>query len=74
MADSELGQLKALLNTGYDRWPWWNFDDLFTANLPNLPDNLRTLYELLGAAILDEQALPALGQNELWQQIEARPK
>jgi tetratricopeptide (TPR) repeat protein len=71
-AEGELGRLKSLLHTGYERGSW-NFDDLFAATLPGLPADVRALYEALGAAILDEQALPALEQNKLWQQIEVRP-
>lgn len=71
-AEVELGRLKSLLQAGLQRGSW-SFDDLFAKTLPDLPADVRALYEALGAAILDEQALPALEQNEHWQQIEARP-
>lgn len=71
-AEGELGRLKSLLQAGYERESW-SFDDLFAVILPGLTAEVRELYEVLGAAILDEQALPVLEQNKLWQRVEARP-
>lgn len=72
--DNELERLKSLLHMGYERESWgWSFDTLFTTTLPRLSPDDRMLYEQLGAAILDETALPELEQNEQWQKIEERP-
>lgn len=71
-ADYELGRLKSLLHTGYERGSW-SFDTLFTAILSRFSPDDRMLYERLGAAILDEKALAELEQNALWQKIEERP-
>ena len=71
-ADNQLGSLKSLLYTGYERLDW-SFDTLFSAILPRLSPDDRILYERLGAAILDEKALSELEQNELWQQVEEHP-
>lgn len=70
--DNELGRLKSLLHSGYERGSW-SFDTLFTVMLPRLSPDDRILYEKLGAAILDEKALAELEQNALWQKIEERP-
>jgi len=71
-ANNELGRLKSLLHTGYERGSS-SFDTLFTVMLPRLSPDDRILYEKLGAAILDEKALAELEQNALWQKIEERP-
>lgn len=70
--DNYFASLKSLLQTGYERGDW-SFDALFDKTLTALSDDVRELYLLLGKAILDEEALPALEENPLWQKIEAQP-
>lgn len=71
-ADGVLGRLKSQLREGYERGDW-SSDALFEAILPNLPHESQVLYQALGAAILDEQAMPSLEKNETWQKIAERP-
>ncbi len=71
-SDNHLAHLKSLLQAGFKRGSW-NFDALFDKILPTLSDEMSELYQLLGKAILDEEALPALEKNSLWKKIEARP-
>jgi Tfp pilus assembly protein PilF len=69
---SELGRLKSLFRAGYSR-VFWSFDRLFAATLPKLQADVRSLFEALGAAVLDASKTGDLELNKLWQQIEERP-
>jgi len=71
-ANNELGRLKSLLHAGYEREDW-SFDSLFAATLSSFSPDNHTLYKALGAAILDEKAIPDLEQNTLWQQVKEHP-
>lgn len=68
-----LARLKRVLALGYPRASW-NFIPLFDAVLPDIDPAQAQHYRVLGAAILDEAALPALGALPWWQAVpEADP-
>lgn len=68
-----LARLKRLLALSYPRGDW-DFTPLFDAVLPDIDPEQAQHYRALGAAILDEAALPALGALPWWQAVpEADP-
>lgn len=68
-----LARLKRVLALGYSRI-FWDFTPLFDAVLPDIDPAQAQHYRALGAAILDEAALPALEALPWWQAVpEADP-
>jgi predicted Zn-dependent protease len=63
-----LARLKHLLALGYSRI-FWDFTPLFDAVLPDIDPEQAQHYRALGAAILDEAALPALAQWPEWAEL-----
>lgn len=63
-----LARLKRVLALGYPRGRW-DFTPLFDAVLPDIDPEQAQHYRALGAAILDEAALPALAQWPEWAEL-----
>jgi Tfp pilus assembly protein PilF len=66
--EPRLGQLKSLLQSGFER-EQWSFDNALAACAPKLNPEQQKLFRAVADAILDESKLPTLESMPEWQRI-----
>ncbi|MCU7259641.1 tetratricopeptide repeat protein [Pseudomonas koreensis] len=64
-AEAQLAELKVLLKSGFDSYPW-DFSHVFESVLQDIVSERRNFYQALGEVILDQKKLPILESFQTW--------